>query len=294
MKSARGDIRPAQSTLQARPEVFDVVRVDAAFDVAQGMVDEFVRVVAIRLPIRAERIGAEHRSRQHVRVNARDERRGFVIRNDHRADAAPSADLAHAALGHFKDGDLARCGPVGELPHSEDVDFGRARFAADERLVHFDLARKGGCARLFHREADTVEHEPGRLLRHANRPTKFARGRAVLGVREEPDRGEPLDKRNRGILKDRPDLGRELPFVFLAAPELARLDELHIGVAAALTGASDSIRPAELNGIGEGAIRVRKVGHGFQESARRSVHAPSVYSACAPWVALLGAPSISI
>ena len=33
---------------------------------------------------------------------------------------------------------------------------------------------------------------------NTNRPTKFVRGCAVLGVREEPDRGKPLGKRNRG------------------------------------------------------------------------------------------------
>ena len=189
MESARSDIRAVERAFQARPKVFDIVGVNAAFDIAERVVDELVSVVAISLPIRAQGVGIQHRSWQHVRVNARDERRGFVIRRDHRANAAPGADLAHAALDHAKDRDLARRGSVGELPHSEDVNFGGARLSADERLVHFDLAREGRGARLFHRKADTVEHEPRRLLRDPNRAPKFVRGSAVLGVRQDPDRG---------------------------------------------------------------------------------------------------------
>jgi len=46
----------------------------------------------------------------------------------------------------------------------------------------------------------------------------------------------PIGKRYRAVLKDSPDLGRKLPLAFLAAPKLARLDELQIGVAAGLRG----------------------------------------------------------
>ena len=89
MESARRDIRPVERPLQTRPEVFDVVRVGAAFDVAQGVVDEVVGVVPIGLPIRAQGVGVKYRSRQHVQVDARDERGRFVVRDHHRPNAAP-------------------------------------------------------------------------------------------------------------------------------------------------------------------------------------------------------------
>ena len=153
------------------------------------MVDELVDVVAISPPIRAKGVGVEYRSRQNVRVFARDERGRFVVRDDHRSKAAPGANLTDYALDHTEDRDLARCGAVGQLPHPEDIDFGSAGFAADERLVHFDLAQQGRGAHLFHRQANTVKHVPRRLLRDFNRAAEFVRGSAVLGGRQDPDRG---------------------------------------------------------------------------------------------------------
>src|SRR5581483_4236415 len=73
----------------------------------------------------------------------------------------------------------------------------------------------------------------------------------------------------------------------------ARRNRLNGRRSAALAGASNAVGPAPPDRVGVGAIRVRKVGDGFEEGGRRPVHAPTLYRGCACWVALFCASSIS-
>ncbi len=75
VEGARRDVGTVQRPLHAGPEVLDIVRVNATLGETQRVVDEVVNVVAIGLPVRAERIRVEDGAGQHVRLNARDERR---------------------------------------------------------------------------------------------------------------------------------------------------------------------------------------------------------------------------
>lgn len=274
MECARRDVSAVQRALQARPKVFDVVRMNTAFDVAQGMVDKLVRVVVIGSPIRTQSVGIKNRTRQHVGVNARDERRRFMIRHDHRANTATGFRFANAALNNAEHRRLSRRGAMLGLLKSEVRRIRGALLSADKGFVRFDFAgqRRDGC--VFHRQADAMEHKPSRLLRHAERPTEFVRGRAVLRVGEQPKRRKPFGERNRRILKYRSYADRELPFALLAPPFLPARDHLDRGRPAAHPGARNAVRPAHLDGVGVGPIRVRKVGHGFDQSAGR-FHAQS-------------------
>ena len=47
VERSRGDIGTAQRPLQARPEVLDMVRVNAALDVRDGVVNDFVLILTL-------------------------------------------------------------------------------------------------------------------------------------------------------------------------------------------------------------------------------------------------------
>ena len=86
---------------------------------------------------------------------------------------------------------------------------------------------------LLESQADTLKHEPCRLLGNAQGSAKFVRTDTVLAVDQHPHCRHPLIESKRGILKDRPDLDRELFLAALAEPNQARLDERVLIVTAA-------------------------------------------------------------
>lgn len=77
MEGTRSDIRSLERPLQARPKVFDVVGVNATFNVGHGVVNEFVNVGRASLAVRTQRVGVENGARQYVRVNLRQKRRSL-------------------------------------------------------------------------------------------------------------------------------------------------------------------------------------------------------------------------
>ena len=282
-----------QRALHARPEVFDGVRVNATVNVGHAVVDEVVDEVTIRLPVRAQRVGVERRTRHDVLVNARDQRRRLVIRDDHRASARLA--LTRAALHHAEDRRFTGCRATDGNVLADRV---RARgqvlmFAADERLVRFDLAREHRRVRVLHRLADAVQHEPRGFLRHTERATQFVRRGSVFRVREQPHGREPLGERDRRMLENARGLGRKVALAVLAAPQATGLDELDGRRSAAVTRARHAVRPAAGNDVGVGPAELREVGDGFEQGGRRPVHAPRLYRGCARWVALPGAIGIS-
>lgn len=137
--------------------------------------------------------------------------------------------------------------------------------SANETLVGLDLAAvlshrliKGA---LGHRFADAVEHEPRRLLFHADGLPKLVRADAVLAVDDKPHGDKPLVEADRAVLEDGPLLDREhLLCVFvLALPESAR-GQVAVFLAAA-GWAGDAVRPAECNEEVLAAVQIGKVTH---------------------------------
>jgi len=96
--------------------------------------------------------------------------------------------------------------------------------AADEGLVDLDLAVELLEGARLHGEPDAVEQEPCRLLSDPKRPAHLVGGNAVLGVGDQPHRGEPLVEPDGRVLEDAPDLDRELPLAALALPQSAGLE----------------------------------------------------------------------
>jgi len=157
--------------------------------------------------------------------------------------------------------------------------------SADKGFVNFDFALELCGLSVAHRFASAVQHEPRLLLRYVERPRKFVRGRSILRVRQEPQRREPLAKRDRALLENRPRLGREHAIAVFAAPALAGGDKLNGCRAASHSRAGDGVRPADLHEVGPRPVRVRKVGDGFEEGRRLLVRTLSMYSPGDTWVA---------
>jgi hypothetical protein len=72
----------------------------------------------------------------------------------------------------------------------------------DEGFVGFDFAGEFFERSGVERKADSVIHEPSRLLGYADGLSYFVRADAVLAVHNLPDREQPLIQRNRGVFED--------------------------------------------------------------------------------------------
>ena len=200
MERTRSDIRPLDGALQTAPKVLNAIRMNATLNVADRMVHESVNVVRRDLPIRTQRVGVENRSEFDVRVNLGEQHGRLVVRNYESADAAFLgfvATLDHAEYRRFACGRSMR-----EFAESALRKVVRPHFAADERFVCFDLALERRTVVRFRGFANPMEHEPRRFLRHAERAGEFVRGRTVFRVRQEPDSGKPLGKRDRAVVED--------------------------------------------------------------------------------------------
>ncbi len=123
--------------------------------------------------------------------------------------------------------------------------------ATDKSFVYFHFAI--GTAEfqeraVLHRKTDAMEHEPCGLLSDAKSATRFVGTDPVLAVGNHPNSNQPLVERKRRILKDSPDLDRELPFgVDALALPLALILEEHNIIATASRTDNLAVMPAKPN-----------------------------------------------
>ena len=253
-----------------------------AVNVPHRVVNEGMDVVIVQHPVRAQRIGKHLRAGDHVLVNLREQYSRTLARNDHR----PNAALLRigCALRHAEHRRLSERGAPRFCP-AEPVALNAPHLAADEGFVRLDRAGKHRAFPVLHGLADAMEHEPRRLLRHAERPRQLVGRGSVLRVRQEPQGRKPFGKRDRGLRENRVGFQRELPPAVLAAPRFAGRNEDDRSRSAALTRAGDPVGPAHGLHKLERAVRVREVGHSFQQRGGLG-HAPSLYSERDDWVAL--------
>ena len=108
---------------------------------------------------------------------------------------------------------------------STACDFGLAligvhvpRLAANERLVGFDLAGELVERSGVHCVPDALKHEPRGPLHDAQVTGDLVGTDAVLAIGNKEHRAEPLVQTEGRILKDSPDLDRELLFAVQALP----------------------------------------------------------------------------
>src|SRR5258708_21593937 len=124
------------------------------------------------------------------------------------------------------------------------------RRASDKGFIHFHFApmpTKFQNRAILHCEPDAMEHEPCGLLSDAECAGHFVGTDAVLAVGNHPHSDEPFVEWKRRILKDCPDLDRELlaGMLALAFPHVPSRDVADFFAPA--SGAFDTMRPATLH-----------------------------------------------
>lgn len=289
VEGTRGDVGSVKRPLQARPKVFNRVRMHNSFAIRHEMVNEGVLVVA-EATVREKRVGVDRRAWKDVLPNMGFQFRPLAASDNHRPHPALAASVTLRDSEHRR---LAFGRPVLHLLEAKARRHRRLLATADEGFVRFHNAVKHTGFGRSHGFTNAMQHEPRGLLRHAEGAPQLMRGRSVLRVGEKPNGGKPLGEREWGRLENRVDLDRELPLTILAAPLLAGGDQLDRRGATTHARAGHAMRPAALNGIGPSDLRVGEKGNGFKEGGRRLVHETSIYSLSANWVAFSGASGIS-
>jgi hypothetical protein len=258
-------VRSANRPLQQTPEVFHAVDVNLADGVATGVVDHLVEVRQRQVAVSAGAIGEDSGPVAYMRADLGHQRmRRFAA--DHsgpnRAMRLPVRALQNAVDGCFagrpppRNHLLApRLVHVSGLP----ANVRRIRFAG---AVH--LLKRAG----FHRGANTVKHEPSRLLRNAQRAGQFTGTNPVLRIGDAPHGDKPFRQGQRRILENRVHLRRDLLAAILTPNHAARSD---LPDAVALRTAMrtfDSFGPFHLDHQGVTNIGLRVVSNGFNQRFR--------------------------
>jgi len=141
----------------------------------------------------------------------------FPALDDHRPHFA-------AALKYSHDGSLILDSSSGDFA-SPNVLVHVASFTADEGLVGLDLAASHARFITMHRHANSVHHEPRRLLSNPKGASDLTGANTVLAVAEHPERAHPLIQTQGRILEYSSDLEGELLLASRAKPNAAGPDE---------------------------------------------------------------------
>src|SRR6266542_5022649 len=193
MKRFNRDVRAAKRTLQQRPKVFAAVRVNLSVYVLLRVVNDLVDVLAVvagaETSIRRERIGVHGRTGFDIRANTTlDLFPPSILHNGSSDDAVTGLAVAlkQSLYGDFPHVSVRRGLHRALFPFFVH----ESRFAADERLVYFNLAPNlAACLLVLHRKANALQHEPRGLLCDADAAVNFPRADAVLAVGDHPHCG---------------------------------------------------------------------------------------------------------
>src|SRR6266852_2171588 len=246
------NVRALQAAFQKAPEVLQPVRVHLPVYVAFGMVNRLVKIVAVKTNVGHERIGVDRALCFDVSANTRLQvlfsTRGNYVRMN-----------LSATLQDSHNGCFAFHATVDNLL-SALVSVHEAGSATDEGLVHFYLfaiSSESNEILVVQGKANAVHHEPSGLLSDAQGTGHFVGTDSVLRVNNHPNGNHPLVHAERGILKDSPDLNRELLLASFAEPDAAGRDE-RVLRRAATWARNFAIRPAQGHRIVKRLLRVRE------------------------------------
>src|SRR5262249_34605854 len=126
-----------------------------------------------------------------------------------------------------------------------------SRLATDKCLVNFNVAAQLTASLIIlQSQSQSLEHEPSRLLCHADSSVNLPRTNAVLAVRKHAHRAEPLIKADSGVLKNRSNLNRKLR-LWMASLTLPQAALRHVGnlIRSAVRAHNRAIWPATLNQV---------------------------------------------
>lgn len=267
MLRTRRNVRTLNRALEHRPETFDAIRVNVSANVFVRVIDDVVGVRVLNRRIRRSRVGIDDRSGFHILAQTVSQRLPTSALDDERANAALALHDPHDRRLVF-----VRAEP---LERAVRLAQGR-RLTADVGFVRFNRTAELLKRFLGHRRTNPVQYKPGRPLRDVQPASDFVGRNAVAVAGNEPNRREPLGERDRRILKDRPDLGRELPLAIVAVPAHLLFEEGHAGRSAAHPGASHAVRKANLDEEVVRDLRIGKLPNRFDHRVgdRLLVHEP--------------------
>lgn len=249
--------------LQQAPEVLQAVGVDRPIDVSNCVVNDAMPEVLSESVVAAPLVGVERRALLDVLMNLPVKLLGADVLYNSGMNGGRT--LIVPALDDAQNGGLSANPSAVDFDDSlplslvhvlgETADKG---FVSLDRTAHF-LEALG-----LHSKADTAKHEPRGFLGDAQTPRHFVGADAVLGIGQHPDRGKPLVQPERRVLKDCPELNRELLAAGAAFPDPASLEEHRVG--RVTVGAHDARRPAQELKELERDVRVSEITDRFAQS----------------------------
>ena len=155
------------------------------------------------------------------------------------------------------------------VPVSSDASLALAhvhvpRLSADESFVYFDFAAELRAEEIIlHRKANSLKHEPCRLLGNSHVFSNLVTAHAVLAVGEHPRCRKPFIQRNRAVLIDRSDFDGELALgVMTAALPSAPLC-IEANLRGSATGTDYAVRPSADSDVVNAVVRIREVDNRF-------------------------------
>lgn len=247
------DIGSTEAALEQTPEVLKPIGVNLSANVAFRMVNDLMGEVRFQSFVGQQLVGIERRAGADVFPDDLVNLWSPTSLHHFRPDVSATFQHAdHDCL--LADAHLVLTLPKMDIPcvrpNEGFVCFAIATTAAE-------LASEGF---VLHGESDAVQHEPCRLLSDPDSPRHLIAADTVAAVDQHPDSGEPLIKRDGGILKDGSYFGGELPLGVdaLALPLPLILEEHHVFASAGWTG-DFAIGPAESDHVPESTVRVSKV-----------------------------------
>lgn len=258
MERLNRNVCTVQLPFQQRPEVLNSVGVNGPVHIVLKVVDDLLYVVSINREICRMLVCVQNRASVNMIEDRIAECRFLAVWYDFGADLA-------VALQHAHDNRLA---PIlfAAILHPHALVFVHVpRLATYEGFIHLDFG--AGAAKFYERlflkrKPKALKHKPCRLLCDTKRAVNLHTGDSVLAINQHPKGNHPLIQAERRILKDRVDLQSELLIAATAEPEFPRTNK--VVLLGAATRADDlAIRPAQLAGVLESAIRIGEVNDRF-------------------------------
>lgn len=260
-----GDIGATETPLEQAPKVLHAVRVNRPVDILAGMIDGRMNVRAAKAAVVAGFIGIDGRTDTDLAANVQHHRAAVSLATH---NGCPNATrlIVRSALQDAMHRSLAnRAASTNDAPAFGFVHVSRQ--TTDECGIGFAWSLEFIQPANFHRFANTVQHEPSRLLSNADRAGEFVAADSILAIGDCPHGNEPLIQTEWAGLKNRPDARRELFAAFFAPHDVAG-GNLADALAVAMGAGDFAGRPLDVPHVGFGHAGIGEVADGFHESFR--------------------------
>jgi hypothetical protein len=239
MKRLDAHVSSLEPALEQAPKAFQVISVNVAVHVFDGVVDDRVLIVSVQSFIGQQLIGEDRRASFHVVTNLLLKFFLGVAFDYFRAN--PPAAF-HESHNHG----LIFAASAGDYSFTLIL-MHEARETTNHTFVNFYFARQLAALLILHGEPDTMEHEPRGFLSNSDGTVNLPRTNPVPVIRDHPHRSQPLVETEWRIFKDSSGLDGELATIvaLIALPAIVLFLKDYIVRSATRT--YDAIRPAARN-----------------------------------------------